>query len=239
MKHPHLFLITGLIPILGFVFILSSCAPAPSIAPSGALREQLHEIKQQQSEQANQLQQLQQQLVELQQQLTAENTISSQIQSHLETSDNREPPPTRDEGLPKTLNPFTLNQDIANVAASASAYLAAFSNLAAGNLSEAEIGFQGFLLDFPDHQYSPNARYWLANAQSSQGKTRLAIANLQQIVADPNGETKAPAALMQLAQLYQQEELSIQADAVLEQLHNRYPESPEAQQLYRSDEPTN
>ncbi len=118
-------------------------------------------------------------------------------------------------------------------------YLAAFSNLAAGRLPAAESGFQGFLREFPDHQYSPNARYWLANAQLSQGKTNLAVTNLQQIIVNPNAQAKVPAALMQLAQIYRQEGQPIQADNVLEQLRNRYPESPEAQQFYRSNEPAN
>ncbi|MDX2480249.1 MAG: tetratricopeptide repeat protein [Desulfuromusa sp.] len=199
----------------------------------------MHEIKQQQQEQSVQMQQLQQQLVHLQQQLIAENIISTLIQDHVETPGQLEPPTAPAVLLAEPSSPLTLNQEVVNVAASASSYLAAFSNLAAGRLLSAETGFQEFLRDFPDHQYSPNARYWLANAQLSQGKTNLAMANLQQIIVDPNAQTKAPAALMQLAQIYRQEGLPIQADNVLEQLRNRYPESPEAQQIYRSNEPTN
>ncbi len=93
--------------------------------------------------------------------------------------------------------------------------------------------------DFPDHQYAPNARYWLANAQLSQGKTNLAINNLQIIITDPNAQNKAPAALKQLVQIYHQQGSQMQADDALEQLRNRYPESPEAQHFYRSEEPTN
>jgi len=228
MKCPHSFLLTGFIPILGFVLLLTSCAPAPGLAPSGALKDQLHEIKLQQQEQATQLQQLQQQLGLLQQQLTGEDTISAQIQGNLQTP----------EQLPPS-GQFIPNQEVVSIAASASTYLAAFSNLAAGQMSSAEVGFQDFLRNFPAHQYSPNARYWLATAQLSQGKTDLAIDNLHQIVVDPNAQTKAPAALTQLAQIYRQQGLPIQADNVLEQLRNRFPESPEAQQFYRGDEPTN
>ncbi len=229
MKCPHTFLITGLSPILvGFVLLLSSCAPTPGLAPSGALKDQLHEIKQQQQKQATQLEQLQQQLAQLQQQLTGEDAISAQIQGNLQTPEQLPPP-----------GQFTPNQEVVSIAASASSYLAAFSNLAAGQMSSAETGFQEFLRNFPAHQYSPNARYWLATAQLSQGKTDLAINNLNQIIVDPNAQTKAPAALTQLAQIYRQQGLPIQADNVLEQLRDRYPESPEAQQIYRSNEPTN
>jgi len=140
---------------------------------------------------------------------------------------------------PEGTNQFANNQEVVTIAASASSYLAAFSNLAAGHFPAAEAGFQQFLQDFPNHQYSPNARYWLANAQLSQKKMNQAITNLQLITANPNAQAKAPAAFMQLAQIYRQEGQTIEAENILEQLRNRYPESPEAQQLYRRNEPTN
>jgi len=219
--------------IFGAILLLSSCAPAPGIRPSGALKEQLNTIKQQQQNQAMQLQQLQQQLSQLQQQLSGGKVLPPTTQQYGETANTAGPIVT-----PPPSNQLTGNQNAVHIAASASSYLEAFSNLAAGNAAAAEVGFQNFLSDFPDHQYAPNARYWLANAQLSQGKTDLAITNLNQIVSDPKAQAKAPAALMQLAQIYRQEGLSIQADNVLEQLRNLYPDSLEAQQFYRSDEPT-
>ena len=234
MKISPSALITRLIPISGLVLLLSSCAPTTGLAPSGALREQFHEIKQQQQMQATQLQQLQQQISHLQQQLTAENLVTAQIQDNLET-----PQQTGATASIITIPTIMPNQEAVNIAVSASSYLEAFSNLAVGNFAAAETGFQEFLRGFPEHQYSPNARYWLASAQLSQGKTNLAINNLQQIIADPNDQKKAPAALMQLAQIYQQQGLQIQADNVLEQLRNRYPESLEAQHFYQSTEPIN
>lgn len=239
MKLLHPFLVTRLIPLLGLVFFLSSCAPVPSLAPSGAMKTQLNEIKQQQQQQANQLQQLQQQLTQLQQQLIADNILSQQTHSPLDNPEVLEPQTYLGVTSPEVPNQFTLQQEVVNVAASASSYLSAFSNLAAGHMPSAEIGFQEFLREFPEHQYSPNARYWLANAQLSQGKINPAVANLQQIIANPNSLAKAPAAHLQLAQIYRQEGLQIQADNVLEQLRDRYPESLEAQQIYRSNEPTN
>ena len=238
MKHSYPYLVTKLIPFLGLVLLLSSCAATTSMAPSGALREQLYDIKQQQQEQAAQLQHLQQQLGQLTQQLTTRKIISTANESDLAIDGKLEP--TTDPLPIIAVNPgqFNPNQEVVNIAASASSYLSAFSNLAAGQLASAEIGFQGFLRDFPDHQYAPNARYWLANAQLRQGKTDLAITNLQQIITNPDTQTKAPAALMQLAQIYRQEGSPIQADNILEQLRTHYPESPEAQQIYRSEEPT-
>lgn len=239
MKHPLIFFTSKVLLFLGFVLLLSSCAPAPSLAPSGALKTQLNEIKQQQQQQAEQLQQLQQQLTRLQQQLGTEDILVTNNQNVLVAEDQQEPLKAPLMPQPEGTNQFALNQEVVTVAASASSYLAAFSNLAAGHFPVAEAGFQEFLQEFPNHQYSPNARYWLANAQLSQGKRNQAITNLQLIIANPNGQAKAPAAYTQLAQIYHQEGQTIEAENILEQLRNRYPDSPEAQQLYRSNEPTN
>ncbi len=238
MKHPRPFRLIQLILLMGSVLLFCSCAPAPSLAPSGALKTQLFEIKQQQQEQANQMQELQLQLTQLHQQLIAEKVISQRPQDSANNQVPQHTPAETGVPLPVIQEPFTFKQEVVNVAASASSYLAAFSNLAAGDLSSAEVGFQNFLRDFPEHQYSPNARYWLAMAQKSQNKNALATANFQQIIMNPNTQSKAPAALVQLAQIYQREGLQAQSDNVLEQLRNNYPESPEAQQIYRSSEPT-
>ena len=238
MKHPHLILTSKVLLLGGVVLLLSSCAPTSPIAPSGALKTQLYEIKQQQQTQAEQLQQLQQQLALLQQQLGTQ-VIPANDQNVLGTEDQQQELTAPMTIQPERANQFSSNQEVATVAASASSYLAAFSNLAAGHFTAAEAGFQEFLQECPNHQYSPNARYWLANAQLSQGKRNQAITNLQLIIANPNAQAKAPAAYTQLAQIYHQEGQTIQAENILEQLRNRYPESPEAQQLYRSNEPTN
>ena len=120
MEHPHPFLTTRLILLLGFVFLLSSCAPAPSLAPSGAMKTQLYEIKQQQQQQANQLQQLQQQLTQLQQQLIAENIISQQTLSPLGAAEILASP-TLPVVIPQEAQgQFAFKQEVVNVAASAS-----------------------------------------------------------------------------------------------------------------------
>ena len=236
------FTLTGqrLAPLLGAMLLLCSCAPPPGGAPSTALREQLEQIRRQQQDQAAQMQQMQQYLAQLQQQLMGEDAISAQIQNNLET-------PLQTEGTapvtalapPAAPTGFGAGQEITDLAVSASSYLTAFSNLAAGHMESAESGFAQFLNQFPDHQYAPNARYWLASAQLSLGKTASATENLRRLVVDPAGRDKAPAALLQLAQIYRQQGLTAQADDALEQLRNRYPDSPEAQHFNRSDEPVN
>jgi len=228
---------------LGGMILLSACAPAATgLAPSGALQEQLQDIRTQQTQQAQLVQQLQQQLTQLQQQLATGEIIPLPSQSTPSPIDTT----ALSEGLatiePQPADPIITPiqiheaQEVSAVAASASSYLAAFSNLAAGRWDAAETGFQAFIDEYGDHQYAPNARYWLANAQLSQGKTDAATSNLRQIIIDPRGQSKAPAAMLQLEQLYRRQRLTLQADEIAEQLRSRYPDSQEAQYLYRSPE---
>jgi tol-pal system protein YbgF len=229
--------------VLGGMILLSACAPAATgLAPSGALQQQLHDIRGQQTQQAQLVQQLQQQLTQLQQQLAMGEIIPLPPQQTPPMTDPAENPmglvtkaPQQTE---KIVTPIQFNgaQEVSAVAASASSYLAAFSNLAAGRWVAAETGFQTFIDEYSDHQYAPNARYWLANAQLSQGKTDAATSNLRQIIIDPRGQTKAPAAMLQLEQLYRRQKLTLQADEIAEQLRSRYPDSQEAQYLYRNPE---
>jgi tol-pal system protein YbgF len=240
MKCADQFLRWPLVALIGTVLLITACAPATTgLAPSGALSEQLTDIKQQQQQQALLMQQLQQQLSQLKQQLGVEDIVTTQIQKNLEPLAQGVEPTAGDILTPALPIQFNAAPEVSALAASASSYLAAFSNLAAGRWLSAESGFEDFLSEFFDHQYAPNARYWLANAQISQGKTELALSNLRQIVGDPKGQSKAPAALLQIAQLYRQQGLSTQADLFLEELRNRYPDSPEAQYLDRSKEPNN
>ena len=207
------------------ICMLSACAPAPSVS-SPALRQQLATIMQQQQQQAEQLMVLQEQLTLLQQQLSTGSTASVTV------APSPEPSPSDD--TPKI--PAFVNTEISNLADSASTYLAAFSDLAAGRVAAAEAGFSHFLNQYPEHQYSPNARYWLANAQAAQDNLPAAMSNLRRILVDDNGQEKAPAALVLLAQLYRQQNLPTEADDVLEQLRSHYPDSPEAQHFHQSDE---
>lgn len=221
------------VPALLFLILLSACAPPAVSGPSTALKEQLQLILQQQRQQAGQIQALQQQLTQVQQQVTGETQVSEKIEAQLAPSKAEEQPG------PATapVIPATASQEITALTASASSYLAAFTDLASGRYAAAETGFQNFLKKFPDHQYTANARFWLANAQSAQGKLQLAADNLRQLLSDPKGRAKAPAALLKLAEIYRQQGQDTQADKTIEQLRSTYPDSPEAQHFDRSETP--
>ncbi|WP_029911522.1 tetratricopeptide repeat protein [Pelobacter seleniigenes] len=222
--------------VLAAALLQASCTPAPSGAPSYALKQQLQQLKQQQQEQAQQLQQLQQQLASLQLQ-------PAMVPPSANTGLNAQQPaatpalPGSQAAQPSLITVAPGTSEASEVAASASTYLSAFSNLAMGRYAEAESGFAAFLSSYPDHQYASNARFWLANAQAAENKTALAVANLKQIVASPQGQDKAPAAMLQLIRIYRQTGLTGQAETTIAQLRTSYPDSPEAQQFIQSDTP--
>ena len=232
MNNPRYPLYLWLIPALVALTLLSACAPPGGVAPSPALQEQFQQMLKQQSEQAELLRTLQQQVTQLQQQVEGEAQVSAKI-----TGQPAPPQPvtTPEQAAPAPIIPDTARQEITSLTASASSYLAAFSELAAGHYAAAEAGFQKFLQDFPGHQYAANARFWLASAQSAQGKLQQATDNLRLILSDPKGKDRAPAALLQLARIYRQQGLASQADEILEQLRNSYPDSQEAQHLSGSE----
>lgn len=219
------------LPLLvpGSLLLLSACTPTAA-GPSAALKQQFAQIQQQQQQQAEQLNVLQQQLDQLLQQ-----TPGSVPTSFLSQSSQHENSKMI-VNQPATI-PAAISQEVSALADSASNYLAAFSNLAAGRYGIAETGFNNFLTEYPEHQYTSNARYWLASAQLSQGKLQLASSNLRQVIVDLNSQERAPAALVLLAKVYQQQQLNNEADEVLEQLRIHYPDSSEAQQFLQEVEP--
>ncbi len=226
--------IIKLIPLLGLLFSLNACVQSTPQMSSNITITQLQQLQSQQQQQSNQITSLQQQIEQLQQRLIDNKVITAAV------GDIQKTVPTMPESSKQyetAINYQLGKNEVSGIAASAASYLAAFSHLAADRPLEAEAGFEAFLNSFPNHQYSPNARYWLANAQLSQDKTQQAQTNLQLLATDPNAKAKAPAALLQLAKIYRLEGNLTQANNVLDQLRNHYPDSQEAQQFYQSTEP--
>ena len=221
-----------LLPALLSPVLFSGCTPTTTAGPSAALKQQFAQMQQQQQQQAEQIRALQEQLAKLQPQAAGLTTTAQPEQARQLPSIPPLRPSAEEEVIPAAISP-----ELSALAGSAASYLQAFSSLAAGNYAEAEQGFGQFLSSYPAHQYSPNARYWLANAQLSQGKLQLASSNLRQLLIDRDGQQRAPAALVLLARVYQQQNLPEEAEEVLEQLRSRYPESSEAQHLFNNAEP--
>lgn len=219
----------GALLLLG---LLSSCAPATTgLKPATTLKQQLSRLEQQQQQQAHRLEQLQQQLAQLQQQ-RAGNPPAAVEPTDLSAPALEQPKPAE-----KMAGAVPGAEQAAEVAASATSYLGAFTDLAAGRWQAAELGFADFLAEFSEHQYAPNARYWMAQAQIEQEKFEPALEQLRWLIREPQAQAKAPAALLQMARIYRRHGETAQADNILEELRKRFPESPEVQQIDRSSDP--
>jgi len=115
------------------------------------------------------------------------------------------------------------------------AYKMAFSALTNLRYADAESLFEHFLRTYRHHPQSPNARYWLANAQASLGKNDLAAANLRQVIVAPGAESKKPVAMLLLSQIYRRQGFDDKADELLTQRSNNYPAGQETPQLFHTD----
>lgn len=217
---------------ISLLLLGSACAPTTTAAPSAALKQQFMQLQQQQKMQATQLQTLQEQLAQIQQRLMSTPGALSAIAEQPPALSKK---PQFVKTKPITI-PAAISQEVSALTDSAANYLAAFSNLAAGRYPIAETGFNNFLREYPQHHYSANARYWLASSQVSQGKLRQAASNLRQVIVDNEGQDRAPSALALLARIYQQQQMTADAEEVLNQLRIRYPESKEAEQLLHAVE---
>lgn len=219
--------------LTGTVFLINACAPATTgLAPSVTVKAQLDDLRRLQNQQTIQLQKLQAQLQQLEQRLTAGGLETRDREQISESATVVHQPPVKiPEPRPQPLERPAVPEHKVDIAVSATVYREAFSALASGRWAEAETRFNSFLRDYSDHEFSPNARYWLALSQLSQENLEAAKSNLRRIVIDPASQAKAPAALTQLAHIYHRQGLNFEADDVLSQLRSRYPESREAKQL--------
>lgn len=208
--------------------LLFACAPPP--ATDRGLQQELKLLRQQQQEQQQSMHLLQEQLAQLQKQLQIEPSTADPLQG----VEPFEPTPAGAEQA-ATLQPVEVAR-VEIILDAATRYLEAFSALAMGHYQQAEEGFSGFLADYAEHRYAPHARYWLAESEIALGQTERAEENLLQVANNPADDSKAPAALLRLAQLYQEQNLTVQADDILHQLRSRFPESREAQHSNRSSQ---
>ncbi|NCP02973.1 MAG: tetratricopeptide repeat protein [Deltaproteobacteria bacterium] len=215
---------------IAFAFLFAGgCAPQP-VSPAAQMQQTIDELRQVQQQQAQQLEQLVQQLVALQ------------------PPGNQNPPgaiqtPKTVVSVPETLVPMAENaaqnsalavQSSAEIAAlteSSALYLQAFGALATGRVSTAEQSFRAFIEKYPQHEFSGNARYWLAEALIAQQNPAQAEAVLLEIIDSSQEQQRAAAAMARLIDIYQQRGAIEQARATLQQLSRRYPASPELQRF--------
>ena len=115
-------------------------------------------------------------------------------------------------------------------------YLAAFGDYAAGNYPKSIDGFSTFLRHFPANDYAGNARYWLAECHLALEDYDQAAVEFEQVYVDfPNG-SKAADALLKLAAVQHQLNLTEKAIETIQLLKERYPKSAAARRAEQAYE---
>jgi len=108
-------------------------------------------------------------------------------------------------------------------------YLQAFSQLTTGRYPAAESKFERFMQTYPDNRFAGNALFWLAECRLAQRQLTAAADTFRQVPEDYPTATKAPEALLKLAQVYRQLGRKDQAARALSLLKQQYPQSSAAE----------
>lgn len=109
-----------------------------------------------------------------------------------------------------------------------------------GAYSQAIMGFEAFIKQYPNGNQTNKAYYWLGELQFSLQKHAEALTTLKNLLErDPNG-AKSPQILLRISEIYQEQKQYEDARTVLKQLQDTYPNTATAQlaeerlqQLYR------
>ncbi|MFA7496456.1 MAG: tol-pal system protein YbgF [Acidithiobacillus sp.] len=108
-------------------------------------------------------------------------------------------------------------------------YQHAFNYLRQGKYGEAVTGLQGFIQKYPQSSLIPDAYYWLGQAQYVLGQNDAALKSLYIVPTRFNQSSKAPEAMLRMAEIYQAIGKSKQAAATLNKIIQQYPSTPSAQ----------
>lgn len=103
------------------------------------------------------------------------------------------------------------------------AYDAAFDALKTGEYAESANLFHGFLQQYPDGAYAPNALYWLGESYYVTGNYPLAMTQFQALLDRYPTHDKAPGALLKLGLSQYGMERIDEAERTLSQVGERYP----------------
>lgn len=113
-------------------------------------------------------------------------------------------------------------------------YRQSFSHYAAGRFARGVDGYQSFLRHYPEHEYAGHAEYWLGECFYSQQRYEDAVAAFKRAVENHPKGNKAPDALLKMSDALNQLGNTQHADAALQALSSRYPDSRAAQSLNRN-----
>ena len=114
---------------------------------------------------------------------------------------------------------------IADPAAERASYESAFEALKDGRYAESARRFQGFLDQYPNGEYAPNALYWLGESYYVTQNYQVAQEQFKALLERFPRSSKAPDALLKLGYTHYELKQWEQAEQVLGDVVQRYPDS--------------
>lgn len=104
-------------------------------------------------------------------------------------------------------------------------YESAFDSLKEGRYAEAARRFQGFLEQYPDGEYAPNAQYWLGESYYVTQNYQIALDSFQRLLSRFPSSSKAPDALLKVGYCHYELKQWDQAESILNQVVQQYPDT--------------
>ncbi len=101
-----------------------------------------------------------------------------------------------------------------------------------GNLDGSRDGFSAFLVEYPNSDLAPNARYWLGESHYGKKDYKQAIDSYDRVELDYPQSEKVPAAILKKGFAYLALKDKKRASSAFKQVVTLYPKSPEAGKAY-------
>lgn len=198
-------------------------------------------------EQQQTIEQNQSRINELEKAVAAQETNLAAMNATLEamqkTSVNRSAPASsapstrrlerkinRIESAIETAKQTTPATPVENPNAEKDAYTAAYLALKSGRYGESSIAFKMFLSKYPTGEYTDQAYYWLGESQYAKHELDAAISAFSKVANDFPDSSKHEAALLKLANAYQELSRRGDAKAILQRLIHDHPNTNAAEQ---------
>jgi tol-pal system protein YbgF len=129
------------------------------------------------------------------------------------------------ETAPAASAPQGVIESTADPADERALYESAFDSLKEGRYAEAARRFQGFLDQYPDGDYSPNAQYWLGESYYVTQNYQIALESFQRLLSRFPSSNKSPDALLKVGYCHYELRQWPQAESTLNQVVQQYPDT--------------
>lgn len=107
-------------------------------------------------------------------------------------------------------------------------YMAAYESYKAGSLSEAREKFESFIRDYPENEYTDNARFWIAESYYRENSFEDAILAYEDLFRKNPDSDKIPGAMLKQGLAFFSLKDNDTGRLILEKLLEKHPDSDQA-----------